>query len=175
MNTAMKKNNFKTVRKPNIQMMRISILATLLAVTLTPFQKVMAQTEKKSNGVALNHIAIYVADLKVATDFYKTVFELEIIQEPFKDGKHTWFSIGAAGHLHLIQGAKRNVTHEKNDHLCFSVVSIDEFTSKLKANNVNYENWAGTQNTVTKRVDGIRQIYFKDPDGHWLEVNDDHK
>ena len=156
-------------------MMRIFILAALLAITLTPFQKAMAQTEKKNNAVALNHIAIYVADLKVATDFYKAVFDLEIIPEPFKDGKHTWFSIGAAGHLHLIQGAKSNLVHEKNDHLCFSVASMEDFTSKLKANKVNYENWAGAENTVTKRVDGIRQIYFKDPDGHWLEVNDDHK
>jgi lactoylglutathione lyase len=156
-------------------MMRIFILAALLAITLTPFQKAMAQTEKKNNAVALNHIAIYVADLKTATDFYKTVFDLEIIPEPFKDGRHTWFSIGPAGHLHLIQGAKSNVVHEKNDHLCFSVASMEAFTAKLNANKVSYENWAGAQSTVTKRVDGIRQIYFKDPDGHWLEVNDDHK
>jgi len=154
--------------------MRIFILAVLL-VTLIPFQETMAQAEKKKSTVSLNHIAVYVADLKVATDFYQTVFDLEIIPEPFKDGRHTWFSIGAAGHLHLIQGAKSNVVHEKNDHLCFSVGSITDFTAKLKANHVNYENWAGDQNTVTKRVDGINQIYFKDPDGHWLEVNDDHK
>jgi lactoylglutathione lyase len=154
--------------------MRIFILAVLL-VTLIPFQESMAQAEKKKSSVTLNHIAIYVADLKVGTDFYQTVFDLEIIPEPFKDGRHTWFSIGAAGHLHLIQGAKSNVVHEKNDHLCFSVESITDFTAKLKANHVNYENWAGDQNTVTKRIDGINQIYFKDPDGHWLEVNDDHK
>lgn len=155
-------------------MMRIFILAALLAITFSPLQKAMAQTEKKKNAVALNHIAVYVADLKTATDFYKTVFDLEIIPEPFKDGKHTWFSIGAAGQLHLIEGAKSNVVHEKNDHLCFSVASIDAFTSKLKANQISYENWAGAQNTVTNRVDGIKQIYFKAPDGHWLEVNDDY-
>ncbi|SMC87023.1 VOC family protein [Pedobacter nyackensis] len=154
--------------------MRIFILAVLLA-TLIPFQETMTQTEKKKKTVTLNHIAIYVADLKIATDFYQTVFDLEIIPEPFKDGRHTWFSIGAAGQLHLIQGAKSNVTHEKNDHLCFSVESIADFTAKLKAKQINYENWAGDQNTVTNRVDGIKQIYFKDPDGHWLEVNDDHK
>jgi lactoylglutathione lyase len=156
-------------------MMRIFILAALLAITFSPSQKAMAQIEQKKKAVALNHIAVYVADLKRATDFYKTVFDLEMIPEPFKDGKHTWFSIGAAGQLHLIQGAKSNVVHEKNDHLCFSVASIEEFTSALKANQISYENWAGALNTVTNRVDGIKQIYFKDPDGHWLEVNDDHK
>jgi lactoylglutathione lyase len=55
------------------------------------------------------------------------------------------------------------------------VESIADFTAKLKAKQINYENWAGDRNTVTNRVDGIKQIYFKDPDGHWLEVNDDHK
>lgn len=154
--------------------MRIFILAVLL-ITLTSSRETMAQAEKKKSTVALNHIAIYVADLKVGTDFYETVFDLEIIPEPFKDGRHTWFSIGAAGQLHLIQGAKSNVNHEKNDHLCFSVASMEEFTAKLKAKKVIYENWAGDLNTVTKRVDGIKQIYFKDPDGHWLEVNDDHR
>ncbi|MNL20518.1 fosfomycin resistance protein FosB [compost metagenome] len=154
--------------------MRIFIL-TVLLTALIPFQETMAQAEKKKNGVALNHIAVYVADLKIATDFYQTVFDLEIIPEPFKDGRHTWFSIGAAGQLHLIQGAKSNVVHEKNDHLCFSVAAMEEFTAKLKAKQINYENWAGDRNAVTSRVDGIKQIYFKDPDGHWLEVNDDHK
>ncbi|WEK18051.1 MAG: VOC family protein [Candidatus Pedobacter colombiensis] len=155
--------------------MKAFILTALLAIILTPFQSAMAQTEKKKNTVVLNHIAVYVADLKVATDFYQTVFDLEIIPEPFKDGRHTWFSIGAAGHLHLIQGAKSNVVHEKNDHLCFSVASVDEFAEKLKVKQINFENWAGAHNTITKRVDGIKQIYFKDPDGHWLEVNDDYK
>ena len=155
--------------------MKAFVLTALLAITLISFQNTMAQTEKKKSAVVLNHIAVYVADLKIATDFYQTVFDLEIIPEPFKDGRHTWFSIGAAGHLHLIQGAKSNVVHEKNDHLCFSVASIGEFTAKLKAEKISYENWAGAQNTVTNRVDGIKQIYFKDPDGHWLEVNDDHK
>jgi len=25
---------------------------------------------------------------------------------------------------------------------------------------------------VTNRVDGVHQIYLKDPDGYWLEIND---
>jgi lactoylglutathione lyase len=98
-----------------------------------------------------------------------------VIPEPFNDGRHTWFSLGPAGQLHLIQGAKTKEVHDKNEHLCFSVASVDQFTAKLKAKSIPYENWAGEQETVTARPDGIKQIYFKDPDGHWLEVNDDHK
>lgn len=134
----------------------------------------MAETEKKKGTVALNHIAVYVSDLKIAEEFYQSVFDLEMIPEPFKDGLHTWFSIGAAGQLHLIEGAERNLSFDRNNHICFSVASMDEFTAKLKVKQISYENWAGRQGEITNRVDGIKQIYFKDPDGHWLEVNDDH-
>src|SRR5687768_8389459 len=95
---------------------KIPVLIVLLGIALNPLQKVMAQTEKKKSAAVLNHIAVYVVDLKVATDFYKNVFDLELIPEPFHDGRHTWFSIGPAGHLHIISGAKAAVVHDKNEH-----------------------------------------------------------
>jgi len=55
--------------------------------------------------------------------------------------------------------------------LCFSVVYIDDFINKLKTKNIDFENWPGVKGEITLRVDGVKQIYFKDPDGHWLEVN----
>ncbi|WP_256007312.1 VOC family protein [Pedobacter deserti] len=134
----------------------------------------MAQSTQKKVAVKLNHIAVYVADLQKATDFYKNVFDLEIIPEPFKDNRHTWFTLGPAGQLHLIQGAKPDQVHDKNEHLCFSVASMDSFVKGLDKMGIRYENWAGEVSTITKRPDGIQQIYFKDPDGHWLEANDDH-
>lgn len=155
--------------------MKLFVLAALLGLTLNPFQKAMAQTDKKKPAAVLNHIAVYVADLQIATEFYKNVFDLEIIPEPFHDGRHTWFSIGPTGHLHIISGAKAAAVHDKNEHLCFSVASVDDFTKKLKAMKIDYENWAGERQAVTNRKDGVKQVYFKDPDGHWLEVNDDHQ
>lgn len=155
--------------------MKTLTIIVLSLVMLTPFKKSMAQAEKKQQGAVLNHIAVYVTDLAKSTAFYKDVFDLEIIPEPFKDGKHTWFSIGPAGHLHLIQGAKAGVEHDKNEHLCFSVPSVDKFITLLNVNKIEFEDWAGTRKAVTLRVDGVKQVYFKDPDGHWLEVNDDHK
>jgi len=120
----------------------------------------------------LNHIAVYVSDLGKSTAFYGSVFNFKEIPEPFKDGKHTWFSLGNAGALHLIQGAKSNQTFDKNEHLCFSVTSIDVFVKTLAAKNIPFEDWPGKAGAVTVRVDGVKQVYFKDPDGHWLETND---
>ena len=120
----------------------------------------------------LNHIAVYVTDLIKSTTFYGGVFSFKEIPEPFKDGKHTWFSLGNAGALHLIQGAKSTQKFDKNDHLCFSVPSIETFITNLNSKNIPFEDWAGKAGAVTVRVDGVKQIYFQDPDGHWLETND---
>jgi lactoylglutathione lyase len=46
------------------------------------------------------------------------------------------------------------------------------FIEKLKANKIEFENWPGEKGAVTTRVDGVKQIYFKDPDGYWIEIND---
>ena len=126
----------------------------------------------QNTPAVLNHIAVYVSDLHKSAAFYKSVFNLKEIPEPFKDGKHAWLSLGAAGALHIIQGAKNNQTFDRNDHLCFSVPSIDDFIAKLNNVHVQFEDWAGKTSAITLRVDGVKQIYFQDPDGHWLEVND---
>ncbi len=120
----------------------------------------------------LNHIAIYVHDLKKSTDFYSHIVGLDTIPEPFHDGRHTWFSIGDKSHLHLIQGAAAGLSFEKNSHLCFSIASVENFISILDKNNIEYENWPGQKKSITNRVDGVKQIYFKDPDGYWVEIND---
>ncbi|MCX2430579.1 MULTISPECIES: VOC family protein [unclassified Pedobacter] len=148
--------------------MRKIIPSSLLLLSFFFFQHTMAQQKP----AVLNHIAVYVSDLNKSTAFYGTVFNLKEIPEPFKDGKHTWFSLGNAGALHLIQGAKGNQIFDKNEHLCFSVSSIDTFIKVLSAKNIAFEDWAGKAGAVTLRVDGVKQVYFKDPDGHWLETND---
>ena len=143
------------------------IAAILLAILSFSSQKIFSQQK-----VLLNHIAVYVVDLKISTAFYKDIIGLDTIAEPFHDGRHTWFSVGVKSHLHIISGATAKTAHDKNAHLCFSVASVPEFVKVLEKNKVEYENWAGEKMTITTRVDGVKQIYFKDPDGYWIEIND---
>lgn len=125
----------------------------------------------KQNPV-LNHIALYVFDLQKSTQFYKDILQLEIIPEPFKDGRHTWFKLGEYSQLHIIQGAKEVISHEKSSHLCFSVRSVQDFITQLDKYNIDRINMKGDSKSPTVRPDGVLQIYFQDPDGYWLEVND---
>jgi len=121
----------------------------------------------------LNHVAVNVFDLQISADFYKNIIGLESIPEPFHDGLHEWFSIGERSQLHLIKGAKSIEKRDKDSHLCFSVFSMEDFIANLDKNKVWYGNWPGEPNKITTRPDGVQQIFFKDPDEYWIEINND--
>lgn len=145
---------------------------TLSLIVASSYANAQGKTEIE---VKLNHIGMYVSDLKVSTAFYENILNLKQIPEPFHDGRHTWFTLGATGHLHLIQGIgeKKTFERDRNDHLCFSVANMDAFIANLDKHHIEYTNFPGTAKEPTIRPDGVKQIYFKDPDGHLLEINND--
>src|SRR6478672_10075513 len=114
-----------------------------IAITAITVVAAFAFFNPSRKPAILNHIAYYVYDLKTSTDFYHDIIKLDTIPEPFHDGKHTWFSVGTASHLHLIQGAAKGLPHDKNTHVCFSVPSVDEVMERLQQAGINWENWAG--------------------------------
>lgn len=152
--------------------MKAYTLMLLLPFSLFYTGNAIAQTTANHASATLNHIAVYVSDLDKSAVFYQSLLNLTKIEEPFKDGKHVWFTLGPAGQMHLIKGVQAKTAHDKNEHLCFSVHSLADFMVKLDQQKIDYVNWAGTAKEPTIRVDGVKQIYFQDPDGHWLEVND---
>ena len=123
----------------------------------------------------INHIALSVAQLERSRVFYQEIIGLDTIPEPFHDNRHVWFSISEKGHLHIIQNPPPIMVPSKNTHLCFSVPEITSFVKRLRKNKIQYEDWQGKKDTMTTRVDGIHQIYFQDPDGYWVEINDDYQ
>ncbi|OOG78666.1 VOC family protein [Algoriphagus sp. A40] len=124
--------------------------------------------------IKVNHIAVHVSNLKKSMDFYQNVLALKEIEEPFKDGIHAWYDIGGGSALHLIE--VKDVPKEKSkvNHLCFSIPDMESFVENMKAKNYPFESWAGEKGVVTNRVDGVKQIYIQDPDGYWLEINDNY-
>jgi len=120
----------------------------------------------------LDHLAFYVVDLKRSADFYRDTIGLKEIPEPFRDGRHAWFSLGTGMALHIISGATAPLPKEKRTHLCLSIASMDAFTARLTKAGIHYEDLAGKKGAVTLRPDGVHQIYFQDPDSNWIEIND---
>ena len=164
MNAIVKIKQIRTLRQSFWYMLRT--MAILLLLTLPP-----AMAPAQHNKPVLNHIAHYVHDLGKSTDFYLNIVGLDTIPNPFRDNKHTWFSIGYKSHLHLLAGAEPPKQHNKNIHLCFSVPDIDLFIAKLTKARIPFEDWPGNKQQVTLRSDGVKQIYFTDPDGYWVEIN----
>ena len=147
--------------------MRILFLCFLFVAVVTN-----ADAQQTKISIQLNHTAIYVKDLQKAAFFYEHVMGLDTIPEPFRIGKHKWFRIGPKMALHIISGATEGKEYYKNQHTCFSVSDMQLFVDRLKKNNVVFEDVNGNQGAITKRVDGVQQIWFRDLDGYWIEVND---
>jgi lactoylglutathione lyase len=120
----------------------------------------------------INHAAVFVTDLKRSGDFYTQILNLDTIPEPFHDNKHIWLSIGNGVQLHIIQGAKEPKEYFQNNHLCFSTSDVVAFSKKLDENKIPWFSARGEAYKMTTRVDGAHQVFLKDPDGYWIEVND---
>ena len=151
-------------------MNKLIVIALLISAGIAGLS---SHVSAQQQGPILNHIALSVYNLEKSTIFYRDVLQIDTIPEPFRDGKHTWFQISPNSQLHLIEGAKEIATHDKANHLCFSVPSITDFIARLKQFDVPYTNWQGEHQQITNRVDGVKQLYIQDPDGYWIEINDD--
>ena len=143
--------------------MKPYLIILLLSVSMSTFAQ-----------IKVNHIAVHVSELQASKEFYTSILGLNEIEEPFKDGLHAWFSIGAGSALHIIEAPNTPKEISKVNHLCFSMENMDAFIQRLKDTNYPFESWPGEKGKVTIRVDGIRQIYIQDPDGTWIEINDDY-
>jgi lactoylglutathione lyase len=131
-----------------------------------------SNAQKNKPRVTIDHVAIFVADLQKEATFYRDIMQLDTLAEPFHDNKHAWFSIGNGISMHLIQGADQPKEYFKNHHTCFSVPSLTDFTKRLQDLKLAFEDVSGNINAITTRIDGVHQIWLKDPEGYWLEVND---
>ncbi len=148
--------------------MKTACLVALLSIGMS------LSAQKTNKNVHINHTAIYVMNIPAAGNFYSKIIGLDSIAEPFHDGKHIWYKTGEHTMLHVIQGAAQKKEYYKNQHTCFTVPNFEDFTNKLLQLNWAFEDVAGNKNKITTRIDGVHQIWLQDPDGYWLEINDDN-
>jgi lactoylglutathione lyase len=120
---------------------------------------------------SFNHLAISVKDVNRSAEFYSTVLQLTEITNRSKIDGIRWFVLGDGRELHLISVIKENVTINKALHPGLSTTGFEVFMKHFVALKIPYSDWPGKPNTVNIRADGIKQIFFQDPDGYWIEVN----
>jgi lactoylglutathione lyase len=153
-------------------MNRAKVLFLLLPVALLTGAWVSTPPAPSTHGLEFDHTTVHVSDLQKSAEFYEKVLGLGRIPHPFKDQQHIWFRIGPHQQLHMVGGAKEVSQHDIDVHFAFRVASVTDFAAHLDAMQVKYRNFAG-DGKITQRPDGVHQIYLQDPDGYWIEVNDD--
>jgi ketosteroid isomerase-like protein/catechol 2,3-dioxygenase-like lactoylglutathione lyase family enzyme len=137
----------------------MTLIAGLQAQENTPF------------NISFNHLAISVKDVNRSAEFYKTVLMLpEITNRSAIEGIR-WFALSDGRELHLISVIKENVSTNKAVHVGLTTNAFDVILKRLVELKIPYSDWPGKPNTVNIRADGIKQIFFQDPDGYWIEVN----
>lgn len=147
----------------------LGILVALAASSLVSWKPLGS----KPPGAALefDHTTVPAKDVQRSAEFYDKVMGLQRIADPFKDATHVWFRIGPHAQLHVVSGGNESA-QEIEHHFAFRVASVTDFAAHLDAMHVSYRNIPGNGKMQT-RPDGVHQIYFQDPDGYWIEVNDD--
>ena len=149
-----------------MQKLRLLIIALIMVGSL------QAQDTTTFN-FTFNHLALSVKDVDRSAEFYKTILKLQEITNRSKLEGVRWFSLGEGKELHLISIIKEHIATNKAIHLALTTSNFDAFVARLDKLNILYSDWPGINHKVSIRADGIKQIFFQDPDGYWVEINDD--
>ena len=118
-----------------------------------------------------DHDALLVEDLSRSAKFYSEVLGLEEIDNGGLPASIRWFQLKDSVQIHLIESEEVPASH-KGVHMSLNTSELDEFMKFLQEHNIAFENWPGESKTTNTRPDGIKQIYLQDPDGYWIEIND---
>jgi lactoylglutathione lyase len=121
----------------------------------------------------LHHISLYVRDVNASAAFYADVLGLHEIPNRVAASHIRWFTIDGFRTVHLIGGdPEAERPRPFSTHLALATSQFEAALARLDQHGVTYVSLARKPGDVTTRPDGVRQIYFQDPDGHWIEIND---
>jgi lactoylglutathione lyase len=143
----------------------IPLVALALCWSLTTYSRPDAPS------LVFDHAALHVSDLARSASFYEKL-GLRRIADPFKDDRHVWLGMGPGRELHLIADGRENPQADIDVHIAMRVPSLPALVKRLEQLKIPYYNTRREPNSITKRPDGVMQVYIQDPDGNWLELND---
>lgn len=142
----------------------------LFIFTFTFFGVLSAQ-DNKHFGFTFNHLFHYVKNLDHTVEFYTKVLKLKEIRNKAKVPGMRWISLGGNMELHIVSLKNQNIVIDTASHFALATKNFDGFIKHLNKLNINYFDADDKPHTYSIRADGVKQIFFKDPDGYWIEVN----
>jgi len=122
--------------------------------------------------LTFDHYTIKVNNLNESARFYKEVLKLPEIENRTEKEYIRWFSLGDGSELHVVEGDQNGIKTTVGLHLALRLKEFDSFINHLEENGIRQHNSKGAPDQINTRADGIRQVYFQDPDGYWIEVNE---
>ncbi|WP_245741159.1 VOC family protein [Olleya namhaensis] len=131
----------------------------------------MLNIKETNMTFVLDHIALSVKDVDLSVAFYQSVFRIEEVKNTASSSKTRWLALTDHKQIHLIPRPELEVKTNKAVHFALATPNFDAFVKHLKSLEVYYSDWRDTPKKDYVRDDGIQQIYFQDPDGYWIEVN----
>ena len=146
-------------------MRKISFLLIFIHCSILSFG------QESNYSVTFDHVALSVKDVDQSAQFYIESLNLKEITNRTQINGIRWFSLGEGKELHLISILKDDIAINKAVHFALTVTNFDSFIKKMDSMSINYSDWPGTENKVNIRADGIKQVFFQDPNGYWIEVN----
>ena len=114
-----------------------------------------------------NHLSLHVSDLEKSSHFYGTILGMEEVIRPNFSFPGKWYKIDNKTLLHLI-GGKEYETRSSNrgNHFAFAVKDARVVEQELREKGVEIV-------SHKIRVDGVRQLFVKDPDGYYVEFSEE--
>jgi catechol 2,3-dioxygenase-like lactoylglutathione lyase family enzyme len=118
-------------------------------------------------------MSLLVSDLARSADFYQRVLKLPEVECLAARSNIRWFGIGKEQTVHLIE-ADFGDTHVKmHTHFCITAGDFPAMVDHIAATGTPYRDVAGNAGKIHVRADGVKSIYFQDPDGYWIEVSEE--
>jgi catechol 2,3-dioxygenase-like lactoylglutathione lyase family enzyme len=120
-----------------------------------------------------DHITIISADLAATRRFYVDLLGMDEVDRPAFGFPGLWFQIGTM-QIHVTQegeesgqagwGDRSVKITSRGHHFAFEVNNVEEAIEALSAEDVEIAS------PLQTRPDGIKQVYFYDPDRHLVEL-----
>jgi len=138
----------------------------LVAQLFYSFDSSAQESASKLGNVTWNHLALQVKDVEASKAFYKDVIGLKPVEVPDNlKAIRGWFDIGNGQMIHLLAGRTTPVVNDKNgSHFSIFIDSIEQAEKFLVSKKLEFHKQV--------RFDGVTQIYFADPDGYLIELNE---